>query len=314
MLAAGTLALLAAASVGAQVKYPVGTVTLVTHSSPGGGSDVMLRELSKHLPAVIGANFVVGNERGGSGAKAIAKLATSPTDGSTLYATTPTYINTSLLAKPQYTYRHLEGVVNLFIDPQIIFVRDQSPFKSLKDVVAAAKAKAGGVKFGVTTPGSQDRQVMERLKKMAGIDVAIVTHDGGGDLLINVLNGTVDLGVGEVQELRGQLEAKKVRLITTYTEGRLPQFPDVPTAREQGFDLVVHKFRGLAAPKGLNADVVKIWEEAAPKLLALPAVKKWYEDNALIPAFKNHKEYNRFLDAFANDMAEFFKEYKITKE
>src|SRR5262245_39992312 len=72
-------------------KYPVQNVTLVTHSSPGGGSDVFLRELVKHLTPVMGVNFAVDNVRGGSGAKAVAQVAKAPADGSMLYATTPTY-------------------------------------------------------------------------------------------------------------------------------------------------------------------------------------------------------------------------------
>jgi putative tricarboxylic transport membrane protein len=83
-------------------KYPVDTVTLVTHSSPGGGSDVYLREMIKFLAPVMGAEFAVENVKGGSGAKAIAKVATSPNDGSIFYAATPTYINMSLLSKPEY--------------------------------------------------------------------------------------------------------------------------------------------------------------------------------------------------------------------
>src|SRR3546814_6760274 len=87
---------------------------------------------------------------------------------------------------------------------------------------------------------------MEKFKSLVGIEAPVVTHDGGGELLISVLNGTVDLGIGEVQELSAQLEAKEVRIITTYTKQRLEQFPDVPTAQEQGIDLVVNKFRGIA--------------------------------------------------------------------
>src|SRR5688572_15762538 len=87
--------------------YPHKVVTLVTHSSPGGGSDVFLRELSKHLSKYIDATFVVENAQGGSGAKAMARTAAAPADGSVFYATTPTYIYTSLLSKPAKSYKDL---------------------------------------------------------------------------------------------------------------------------------------------------------------------------------------------------------------
>ena len=112
-------------------EYPVDTVTLVTHSSPGGGSDVFLRELSRYLSPYLGANVIVENVSGGSGAKAMAQLAQAPADGSMFYATTPTFIYTSLLSDPEYKYTDLEPLVNFFIDPEVIYTSAKSEFKTL---------------------------------------------------------------------------------------------------------------------------------------------------------------------------------------
>ena len=98
-------------------EYPVKTVKLITHSSPGGGTDRFLRQAVGYLGPIMGVNFVVENVRGGSGAKAMAALAPAPADGVTFYGSTPTYINTSLLSKPEYTYKDLEPVVCVFLDP-----------------------------------------------------------------------------------------------------------------------------------------------------------------------------------------------------
>ncbi|MCP5155102.1 MAG: tripartite tricarboxylate transporter substrate binding protein [Ectothiorhodospiraceae bacterium] len=307
-------ATLGSADVLAQAKYPHETVSLITHSKAGGGTDVFLREMVKHLGKHMGVNFVVENVRGGSGAKAMAKLATSAADGSIFYGTTPTFINTSILSKPKYGYKDLEGMVNVFLDPQIVYVRKASPFSTLREAVDAAKAKPGSIKFGVTTPGSLDRQVMEKLKALTGIEVPIITHDGGGELLISVLNGTVDLGVGEVQELRGQLDAGEVRIIATYTKARLDNFPEVMTAREQGIDLVVNKFRGIAGPKGQPPEVVAAWEKGIQAVLADPDFKAWYEGSSLVAYFIPHAEYDGFLEAFAEDQRQFFTKYGITKD
>jgi putative tricarboxylic transport membrane protein len=316
ILAAATLAAaatIASAPANAQ-DYPVDTVTLTTHSSAGGGTDVFLREMAGHLGGVMGVTFVVENVSGGSGAKAMAHLASSPADGSVFYGTTPTFINTSLLSKPDVTFRDLDPVVNVFLDPQIVYVRAESPFKTLAEIVEKAKAEPGSIKFGVTTPGSLDRQVMEKFKKITGTDGPVITHDGGGELLISVLNGTVDMGIGEVQELIGQIEAKEVRLIATYTENRLETFPDVLTAKEQGIDLVVEKFRGIAGPKGLPADVIAAWEKAIPEVLEVEAFKKWYSAASLVPAFMPHAEYGPFMDEFAKEQEAFFTEYGITED
>jgi putative tricarboxylic transport membrane protein len=298
----------------AEVKYPQDTVTLVTHSSPGGGTDVFLREMVKHLGPIMGVDFVVENVRGGSGAKAMAFLATSPADGSVFYGTTPTFINTSILSDVEYAYEDLEPLVNVFFDPQIVYTRADSPFNSLAEVIEHAKQNPGQQKWGVSTPGSLDRQVMEKLKALTGTDPVIVTHEGGGDLLINVLNGTLDVGVGEIQELRGQIEAGEIKLLASYTEDRLNTFPDLQTAREQGIDLVVDKFRGLAGPQGLPEDVVAAWETAIPTLLDDPEFKKFYEESSLVPAFMPHDEYARFIGEFAEEQKAFMAEYNITEE
>src|SRR5262245_17424666 len=103
------------------IPYPQKIVTLVTHSSPGAGSDVFLREMIKYLQRYISANFIVENIEGGSGAKAVSRVANAKPDGSVLYATTPTYILTSLMSRPANTYKDLEPVVNYFTDSEMIY-------------------------------------------------------------------------------------------------------------------------------------------------------------------------------------------------
>jgi putative tricarboxylic transport membrane protein len=311
---AGFIALLGASPDAARAEpaaYPHRVVTLITHSSPGGGSDVFLREMTKHLGKYINATFVVENVQGGSGARAMSKLATSKPDGSVFYATTPTYIYTSLMSKPSNTYKDLEPLVNFFTDPEVIYTRVDGPFKSLKDIIAHAKEKRG--RWGVANPASLERQAAERLKQASGVQAAIVSHEGGGDMMINVLNGTLDFGVGEIQEIRSQLEAKKVRILATFNADRLPDFPDVPTVKESGYDVVLKKFRGLAGPKGLPADIVAAWEKAVPQVLADPDYKKVYGTESLVPDFVPHAAYVTFVNDFASTSEAFLKEAGAVK-
>lgn len=286
--------------------YPHDTVTLVTHSSVGGGSDVFLRELSKYLGPVLGANVVVENVTGGSGANAMARLASAPADGSIFYATTPTFIYTSLLSSPEASYEDLEPLVNVFTDPEVIYTAAESPYKSLQDVIN--RAKDGKGTWGAANPASLERQLLERLKTAAGVDAAVVTHEGGGDMMINVLNGTLDIGVGEVQEIQSQIEANQVRILATFGDERLEAFPDAPTVKEAGYDVVARKFRGLAGPKGLPADVIAAWEKAIPQVLENPEYKAIYTANNLRPEFIPHDEYVKFIENFAEETRTFLTE------
>jgi putative tricarboxylic transport membrane protein len=293
-------------------SYPVGNVTLVTHSSPGGGSDVFLRNLVKHLGPKMGVNFAIENVSGGSGARAVAKVAQAPADGSMLYATTPTYIQTTLLSKPQYGYEALQPVVIVFQDPEVIYARTQSPHKTLAEAVTDAK-KTGKAKWGASNPASLERIAMERLNKMTGARAVIVPHEGGRDQMLNVLNGTYDIGIGEPQELKAQLEAKQVRLLAILTDKRLPDFPDVPTAKEQGIDLVVTKFRGLAGPKGLPANVLKAWDDGIKAVLADPAYRKEFASESLIPVAMNAQQAATYTSSFSGEVGQSLRELGVIK-
>ena len=300
-----TIAALAAACAGSESSSS-GIVTLATHSSPGGGSDVFLREMVPHLSRVMGSTFIVENLQGGSGAKAMATLAKAKPDGSMFYATTPTFIYTSLLSKPSAGYRDLEPLVNIFYDPEVLYTAADSKFHTLRDVIDHARASGG--KWGAANPASLERQTMERLKQKAGINPVIVTFEGGGDMLINVLNHTLDMGVGELQEIRAQLDAQKVRLLAVVGDERLPQFPELQTAKEQGVDLSVRKFRGLAGPKGLPPNVIAQWDAAIPKLLDDPQYKQLYTENNLQPGFIPHADYVRFVGEFGKETEAFLRE------
>jgi tripartite-type tricarboxylate transporter receptor subunit TctC len=236
----------------------------------------------------------------------MARLASAPADGSIFYATTPTYVYTSLMSKPAATYKDLEPLANFFADSEVIYTRADGPYKTFKDVMDHAKKERG--KWGAANPASLERQAAEQLKRAAGVNAAVVTHEGGGDMMLNVLNGTLDFGVGEIQEIRSQLEAGKLRLLATFNPERIPQYPDVPTVKESGYDIALVKFRGLAAPKGLPAEVTKVWDAAIPKLLADPEYSKVYKAEVLVPNFIPHDQYVGFIADFGDKTEAFLKE------
>ena len=304
----------AAHPVAAAAPYPHKSVTLVTHSSPGGGSDVFLRTLAKHLGPRMGIHLAVENVSGGSGARAVARVAQAPADGSVLYATTPTYIQTTLLSKPPHGYESL--TLFFFNDTATteIYTRTESPHNTLADALAHMKTNRGKARWGASNPASLERIAMERLNRLSGVRAVVVSHEGGGDQVIGVLNGTYDLGIGEIQELRAQIEARKLRLLAVLTEKRLPGgFSDLPTAREQGVDLVVTKFRGLAGPKKLPAGVIKAWEQGLEAVLADPAYRQEYAREHLVPAFMDHHEAARFTTRFADELAASLRELGIAR-
>lgn len=295
--------------VGSRSGYPHDVVTLITHSSPGGGSDVFLRELARHLGPQMGVDFVVENVTGGGGARAMSRLANAPADGSIFYAATPSFIFTSLMSRPANTYQDLDPIVNVFFDQEVIYTRSESPFETLADVIQTARSRRG--RWGAATPGSLERQALERLKQAAAVDAAVVSHEGGGDLILNVLNGTLDIGVGEAQEIQSQLAAGQLRLLAVFSETRLPDLPDLPTVKESGFDIVVTKFRGLMGPPDTPPEIVAAWENAVQAVLENPEYMGVYSGGMLSPMYMPQSEYAGFIGAFAADTESFLRETGI---
>ena len=307
------LSALATTAAQAQAPYPQSRVTLVTHSSPGGGTDLFLREISQVLAPIMKTSFAVENIRGGSGATAVAHVSAAKPDGATFYGTTPTYIQTTLLSKPKVGYDGLDPIAIVFLDPEVIYTRTESPYKTLTEVMNFAKANPGKSRWGASNPASLERLALERLARTTGVKAAIVPHEGGGDQMIGVLNGTYDIGIGEMQELQGQLEAGKIRLLAVLSDKRLATLPNLPTAKELGYDVVVTKFRGIAAPKGMSDELAKAWEDALRKALADPAYKAAYTKESLIPVLMGREEARKFTAQFVLDVTASLKELGVIK-
>jgi putative tricarboxylic transport membrane protein len=147
---------------------------------------------------------------------------------------------------------------------------------------------------------------------VAKIQVQPVTFEGGGDLLLAVLGGHVDLGVGEFAEVASQVQARQVRVINSFTATRLTG-TTIPTAKEQGVDIVVEKFRGLLGPKGMDAAAVTYWENTIKRVLAKPEYRTYYSSVYLVPQFMDHNQYNAYLHKMNQTLRRYMKEIGVIK-
>ena len=278
--------------------YPKSVVMLATHSSPGGGSDVFLREMAPYLARIMGVRFVVDNLAGGSGAKAMAVLAKAKPDGGMFYATTPTFIYTSLLStaggqlpRPRAAGEHLlrpRGALH----GRGFAVQDAA-------ATSSTHARTGKGKWGAANPASLERQVMERLKQKAGVnagrrDVRRRRRHADQRAQPHARHGH-RRAAGDPRAARRAQASGCSRWSAT---SACRSFPTCKTVKEQGIDLSVRKFRGLAGPKGTPPEVIAAWEAAMPKLLADPAYKQIYTKNSLQPGFIPHAEYVKFMNEF----------------
>ena len=313
-LAGLALAVVMVMAVGAigQGSYPTKPITLVTHSSVGAGGDIFLRNLAKHLEGIVNVPIVVENRSGGSSARAVTYVATSPQDGYILYGSTPTMLQTPILTRTPNSFLDLQPVANVFFDPMILYVKADSPWKTLTDIVNAAKQRPGTIRFGAATPGSVEHMIGHQIQKVAKVQVQPVTFEGGGDLLLAVLGGHVDLGVGEFAEVASQVQAGQVRVVNSFTATRLAG-TTIPTAKEQGVDIVVEKFRGLLGPKNMDPAAVAFWESAVKRALARPAYRAYYSAVYLVPAYMDHDQYKAYLHRMNQTLRRYMKEIGVIK-
>ena len=175
-------------------------------------------------------------------------------------------------------------------------MRADSPFKTLKDFIEAAKAHPGQLKQSGGSITSRDNIVREQLQHATGAKWAFVSFPGGGARLAALLGGHVDIMVIEPQEAGENVRAGKLRVLAQLSDRRLPKWPDVPTLKEAGFDITTTpQIRGVVAPPKMPADAAAYWEDRFAKLSQTASWKKYLEQNELEPAFVPGEEFRKAM-------------------
>jgi putative tricarboxylic transport membrane protein len=213
-----------------------------------------------HAPGNFGTELVVANRVGGSGAAALAYAAGRPRDGHTILLVTQSHLLTILGGKSAVKYEELVALARATADPQILMVGKSSPMKNAQELVAAGKSKK--LKVGVTHIGSIDHITIVGFARKAGWQATTaVPFRGGGDIVVNVVSGNLDLGMLNYSEAESQIKAGDVRPVMVLSNQRLKVLPDVPTAKELGIDAEYATVRGFVTLKGTPDDRLKFLED-----------------------------------------------------
>lgn len=256
-----------AAPVRAQEAFPARPIQIVNPYPAGGATDLMARALATGLAARFGQSVVVVNRDGAAGAIGTAGVARAAPDGYTL-AFVPALVLTVLpVTQPNSGLRtdSLRPVCQMFSNAQAIAVRADSPWRSLGDLVAAARATPGRVTYGSLGIASIPHLAMLQWTAAAGLDMSHIPYRGDGAVLTEVLAGRLDAGAIVLGSASGRTD---IRLLAVFDTARNPAFPDVPTAIEAGFDVAPTSFGGLMAPAGTPDDRIAMLEAACAEVAA----------------------------------------------
>lgn len=279
LLAAGAVlaAPLARPALG-QAAWPAGRpIEVIVGFAPGGGTDVMVRALAQFLAAELpGANFVVVNRAGAGGETAYGAIQAARPDGYTLGAiNTPGYLSVPIERRVRYDRQRIRALARLVDDPTAFVVHRDSPYRTLRDLVEAAKRRPGTISVGSSGVGTDDHLGLALFQAASGTEFIHAPYAGAGLVKNAALARHLDvagLNLGEIGSL-GQ-ENPVLRPLAGMGERRWELMPEVPTFREEGFDVVMTSERGLAAPRGIPEEIATRLQDAVARAVAKP---EWAE-------------------------------------
>jgi tripartite-type tricarboxylate transporter receptor subunit TctC len=260
----------------ADTHYPNKPVRIVVPFAAGGVADITARTVAEKLGAKLGQRFYIENQPGAGGIAAARTVIASPPDGYTLaMLTNGTAVSVSLFKKLPYDpVKDFTPVSSLGFFDFVLATGAGSPFKTLGDFVAAAKAKPGTLNVGTINIGSTQNLSAELLKTAAGVDFVIVPFRGTPEVLVSLLQGDIALMIDGYSSIKGNLADGKIRALAVSGAARLESTPDIPGALEAGvsnYDVI--SWNALFAPAGTPSEIVKALNDALQEILADADVK-----------------------------------------
>jgi tripartite-type tricarboxylate transporter receptor subunit TctC len=258
-------------------NYPNRPIRLVVPFSPGGAADVPGRILTQKLSEALGHQVVVDNRPGAGSTIGADQVAKAPPDGYTLLTISNTHFVSAALYKklPYDSVGDFAPVTQVTSAPNIIVVHPSLPAKTVKELIALAKAKPGKIDYASSGNGSTQHLTGALFCKMAGIDMTHVPYRGSGPATADLLSGQVTVGFPGIAGMLPQIRAGKLRALAVTGAKRSPELPEIPTVAEagvKGYDVTA--WFGVAGPKGMPRDIVLKLHTELLRILKNPEVQK----------------------------------------
>jgi putative tricarboxylic transport membrane protein len=284
---------------------PTSPVEVVVHTGPGGGNDALGRALLSAMEKekLLPVRFQIVNKVGGGSATAMNYLREKKGDPHTIGIFSSVFVSNPLVQpEATVTMDELTPIARLVLEPALVVVRADSPFKTMKDFIEAAKQKPGQLKQSGGSVLARDAVVRQVLVSETGAQWPFISFPSGGERIAALLGGHVDMMMIEPSEAGEHIRSGKLRPLAVISDTRLEGYKDVPTLKEAGFDVVdVPQARGIVGPPGMPKEAVAYYQDLFKKATESGAWKKYLEETQLE---------NAYLDAAG--LARFNKEYTDT--
>jgi len=311
----GVLPALASLPVLAQ-PYPLRPIEVIVHTSAGSGGDIVSRAVSeitrreKYLPQPL----VVVNRVGGAGALAYNFFKTKRGDPYYLLSVTSTMLSMAYRPDINIGLDNYAPVALMTIDPQTIMVPANSPYKTFKDLVEAARAAPDTLVAATTSVSGTGRMVVYLIEKaVPGVKFRFVTFKGGSDAITSTAGGHTTFTTENLSEGAGFVEAKTLRVLAISADRRLPQAPDVPTLQELGYPITAGTIRGFTFTAGVPKEAVATMEAALQQVHKSPAWQELVRRNIFQNVFLGSAEFTKFLAVRMEEYRGFYEAINLGK-
>jgi len=246
--------------------FPSQPIDIVTHTSPGGGTDATARAMIVGVRNFLNSNMAVLPKIGGSGLVAMNYVSSQPRDGHTVMGITPTHLFALARGQGPLTIDDLVGIARATIDPIIVMVRTRDEIETLDDLIKLGRQRP--IKWGTTQIGSVDHIAGAMLAKRAETSLSVVPFGGGGEIVTNLMGGNIDAAGLNLTEGLDQIRRGDFLPLAVLANERINTISSVPTASELGYDVSFSTVRGYVVLKGTPLDRIQLLEEALLEGLA----------------------------------------------
>lgn len=243
--------------------FPSRPIDVVTHASPGGGTDTTARTMVVGASEALGVNMAVVPKVGGGGLVAMSYVSTQPRDGHTLMGITPTHLFAIARGQGPLKIEDLVGIARATDDPIVVMVRAGGDIESLDELIALGRRRP--IKWGTTQIGGVDHVAGAVLAKTAGTELSVVPFGGGGEVVTNLMGGNVDAAGLNLTEGLEQIQRGDFLALAVMADHRMEAIPDVPTTRELGYDVQFSTVRGYVVLRGTPEDRIQLLERGLLK-------------------------------------------------
>lgn len=276
-------------------SWPTKPVETTVQWAAGGGADLVFRILAEVFPKYSGGQtMVIKNVPGAAGVTGCVEFLTAPPDGYKLMHWSNAHVTKAQMSVVPYDVNSYEPIIQIVSTANYLVVKADAKWNTLAEFVADAKAKPGEITIGNAGVGGGNHLAALLFEDGVKAEFLHVPFNGGGPAITGLMSGQVDAAMANAPEGMSNVDGKQLKILATFGAQRFSEYPDVPTAKDAGFDLVIEQWRGLSAPKGTPPELIARMHDVLKKCVEDETYVTKVKSMSAIPTYRNTADFTKF--------------------